>query len=78
MSRSCSIKTLQDITGDNLKGLLQSHHKREDVVVTDFSPFSGTGLVNAGFQSEIKKATVKYRVGGSAWHLVANKVMLTC
>lgn len=66
MSRSCSIKTLQDITQDSLKSLLQSHHKREDVVITDIGPFSGTGIINAGFQSDIKKATVKYRVG----HLV--------
>ena len=42
--------------------MLQSHHEREDVFITDVGPFSGTGLINAGFQSDIKKATVKYRV----------------
>ena len=64
MSRSsCSIKTLQDLTeGSGLKSLLQSHHGREDVLITDVGPFSGTGLINAGFQSDIKRATVKYRV----------------
>ena len=59
---SRSIKTLQDLTEDGLKSLLQSHHEREDVFITDVGPFSGTGLINAGFQSDIKKATVKYRV----------------
>ena len=64
MSRSsCSIKTLRDLTTEGgLKSLLQSHHGREDVLITDVGPFSGTGLINAGFQSDIKKATVKYRV----------------
>ena len=73
MSRSCTIKTLQDITEDSLKSLLQSQHKRENVAITDVGPFSGTGLINAGFQSDIKKATVKYRVG----RLVANMLLLT-
>ena len=72
MSRSCAIKTLQDITENNLKSLLQSHHKREYVFITDVGPFSGTGLINAGFQSDIKKATVKYRVG----RLIGNTVDL--
>ena len=69
MSRSCSIKTLQDLTEEGgLRSLLQSHHGREDVLISDFGPFGGTGLVNAGFQSDIKRATVKYRVR----HLVGN------
>ena len=69
MSRSpCSIKTLGDLTEGGLKSLLQAHHGREDVLITDVGPFSGTGLINAGFQSDIKKATVKYKVR----HLLGN------
>ena len=63
MSRSCSIRTFEDITESSLKSLLQSLHGREDVSVTDVGPFDGTGLVNAGFQSDIKKATLKYALG---------------
>ena len=64
MSRSCNIRTFEDITKSSLRSLLQSLHGREDVVIADVGPFDGTGLVNAGFQSDIMKATVKYALGG--------------
>ena len=65
MSYSCSdIKSLGDLNKDSLRRLLQTHFKEEDITISDVGPFTAATGTMVGYCSEIKRATIKYRLKG--------------
>ena len=64
MSRlTAEIKGAKDLNQDSVKHILQEHFKRTDVEVLDIGALREKGGVNDAFQSEIKKAAIKYKFG---------------
>ena len=57
------IKGPKDLNKRSVRQILHSHFKRSDVEVLDIGALRGMDGINDTFQSEIKKAAIKYKFG---------------
>ena len=57
------IKGPKDLNKKSVRQILQSHFKRSDVEVLDIGALRGMDGINDTFQSEIKKAAIRYKIG---------------
>ena len=60
---TAEIKGLKDLNKESVTHILQSHFGRADVKVVDIGALNELGGVNDAWQSEIKKAAIRYKLG---------------
>ena len=64
MSRlETEVKGAKDLNQNSVRQILESHFKRTDVEVLDIGALREIEGINDTFQSEIKKAAIKYKFG---------------
>ena len=60
---TAEINTLKDLNKESVTHILQSYFGRADVTVLDIGSLDELGGVNDAWQSEIKKAAIRYKFG---------------
>ena len=60
---TAEIKALKDLNKESVTHILQSYFGRADVTVLDIGSLDELGGVNDAWQSEIKKAAIRYKLG---------------
>ena len=61
--RDTTIKGIKDLNKSSISRVLRDHFRRTDVKVLDIGALREMGGINDTFQSEIKKATIRYKFG---------------
>ena len=62
-SLDTEIKGPKDLNKRSVRQILHSHFKRSDVEVLDIGALCGMDGINDTFNSEIKKAAIRYKFG---------------